>query len=464
MSCDEEQEQEEGAVAVAAAAAAERSLQSSHPPPTARLPHLYSPMQPARPKATAAAAAAAAASLRPGGRSNRRTFEVLFGESDAVEVTRSKAASSSSFSSSFSSSYPSASAPPPAYHKPPRSVTAAAAAAASPSFPADVDAAYLPITWRKVLVGCEASRELQLRNCLPGPCIVHVAFTFHHHDENEDEDGGEEKEGCFQVSSSGKVREEDEEVVGADGVLRLLVTFRPVCPGLHRATLHLRVGVPGEKWGGGGREGGVYDVELVGTATDGGVGAAGGMGRVGKAPLQRNVNFDDRGVDYRERVKPRPSRKKDAPAALNKKMLSASDESSILSMSLTHPPPPQASSSSSSSSGGPGVGFSQALVNFGKQPLGSVNIQKVRLCNPLTVPQLVVLESVSLPFVLAHRVIKLKPKAFVQLPLRFVPVHFGEFSVTLRAAVHALHEEGGGQDAQGGSSQSIELELRGQVE
>jgi hypothetical protein len=205
--------------------------------------------------------------------------------------------------------------------------------------------------------------------------------------------------------------------------------------------------------GGGRREGGVYDVELAGTATDGGVG---GMGRVGRAPLQRSVNFDDRGVDNREGVKPPATRK-----TKDKTMLSASDESSILSMSLTHPPPPQASSSSSA--GSPGVGFGQALVNFGKQPLGSVNMKKVRLCNPLTEPQLVVLEPVSLPFVLAHRVIKLRPKAFVQLPLRFVPVHRGEFAATLRAAVHALHEEEGQVIKKGGSSQSIALELRGEV-
>lgn len=323
-------------------------------------------------------------------------------------------------------------------------------------------------------MGCAASRELQLRNCRPGPCVVHVAFTFHHHEDKDEEgdEGKREKEGCFHVSSSGKVREEDEEVVGADCILRLLVTFLPVRSGLHRATLHLRVGVPVEEGRGGGEgegEGGreeMYNVDLAGTATDGEVGTVGGMGRVDKTPLQLDVNFNDRSVKNRGLGKSCPSRKrKDAAAAVSAKPLSALDEPSILSMSLTHPPPPQSSSSTSSlssSSGTPGVGFAQASVNFGKQPLGSVNIQRVRLCNPLTVPQLVVLESASLPFVLAHRVIKLRPKAFVKLPLRFVPVHRGEFAVTLRAVVHALHEEG--QKKNGGSSRSIALELRGQVE
>ncbi|GAB5031952.1 Hypothetical protein NocV09_00702150 [Nannochloropsis oceanica] len=467
MSSDEEQEQEQEV-----AEAAERGLSPSRPPPpTARLPHLYSPLQPA-------ASLPQSEEGRKKGLTTHRTFEGLLQESD-VEVSRRNSAPSSN-SSSFSpssissSSTLSPSAPSPSYpNKPTCITTIAATTAARPSPPVMPDVS-LPITWREVLVGCAASRELQLRNCRPGPCIVHVAFTFHHQ-EDEDEEGGEakrEKEGCFHVSSCGKVREKDEEVVGADGILRLLITFLPVHSGLHRATLHLRVGVPveegrgaGEGKRGGGREEGMYDVDLVGTATDGEVGTAGGIGGVVKTPLQLEVNFSDRSAKNRYLRRLYPSRKgKDAAVAVGAKSLRISDESP---MSPTHSTPTQPSSSNSaflsSSSGTPGVGFAQTFINFGKQPLGSVNIQRVRLCNPLSAPQLVVLESASLPFVLAHRVIKLRPKAFVKLPLRFVPVHRGEFAVTLRANVHALHGEGQGIK-NGGSSRDITLELRGQVE
>ena len=44
----------------------------------------------------------------------------------------------------------------------------------------------------------------------------------------------------------------------------------------------------------------------------------------------------------------------------------------------------------------------------------------------------------SLPFVLLHQCIRLRPKSFVQLPVRFIPVAGGAFAFTMHAAVHPM--------------------------
>lgn len=62
----------------------------------------------------------------------------------------------------------------------------------------------------------------------------------------------------------------------------------------------------------------------------------------------------------------------------------------------------------------------------------------------------------SLPFVLLHHTIRLEPKAFVQLPFRFVPVSQGVFSFMLEARVV---EEGG---QRGKKERRLTLELRGE--
>lgn len=295
------------------------------------------------------------------------------------------------------------------------------------------------IAWRGLPVGCAAPRDLHLRNSRPGPCIVHIAFMHH-----------EGEGGCYQVSSSNKEREEDEEVVGSDGVLRLLVTFRPRRPGLHRATLHVRVSRPHQ----GGHKDAVHDVELVGLAiVSEGLNGRTAYARVGgeasraytghnrdqSEGLEKLSGNGRKSHDVKdfsaesEREKGRGGGMK-PPSSVGGGPIGARDESDPC-MSLSHPPSsiPHLLQSH--------VAFAQGLLSFGKHPVGSVSVERVRLCNPSTVPQLVVLERASLPFVLTHRVIKLRPRAYVQLPIRFIPVQLGEYECTLRASVHPVIED-----------------------
>lgn len=60
---------------------------------------------------------------------------------------------------------------------------------------------------------------------------------------------------------------------------------------------------------------------------------------------------------------------------------------------------------------------------------------------------------VSLPFVLLHRCIHLRPKSFVRLPVRFVPVSSGQFTVTLHATVHPMDD--GLSDSAGFENQHV---------
>lgn len=330
------------------------------------------------------------------------------------------------------------------------------------------------IAWRGLPVGCAAPRDLYLRNSRPGPCIVHIAFTHH-----------EGEGGCYQVSSSNKEREEDEEVVGSDGVLRLLVTFRPRRPGLHRATLHVRVSRPHR----GGHKDAVHDVELVGLAiVPEGLNGRTAYARVGgeasraytghnrEQPegLEKLSGIGRKSHDVKnflaesEREKGRGGGMK-PPSSVGGGKIGARDESDPC-MSLSHPPSTIPHFLQSH------VAFAQGLLSFGNHPVGSVSVERVRLCNPSTVPQLVVLERASLPFVLTHRVIKLRPRAYVQLPIRFIPVQQGEYECTLRASVHPVieDEEVISVDSKVLSSgdfrlscrrgKSIALELRGQGE
>ena len=347
-------------------------------PPAARLPQLYSPplqMAKARPQQQQ--------QRQPQGeKKGRKTFAALLQESEST--------------------------PPP----PPK--TASSSLSASLATP--IASAAAPLTWEKLMVGCAASRELLLRNCRPGPCSIQTFISYH--TSKEDRRAGSSDSSSSSSSSKKKGFEvrcgtgTGGGVISADGILRLVVTFRPVVPGVHRATLHLRVAErrEGEEnlESGRKRSARVYEVELAGTAAN------------------KSSHHSRRPQEHDDEAK----------------------EPSV------QPPSPTSFSA---------VGFAQGLLNFGRHPQGSVVVHKVKLCNPLPVPQLVVLESVTLPFVLTHRVIKLKPRAFVQLPIRFVPVHnSGAFATTLRASVHALVDGEDQEPLQRRSrGQSIALELRG---
>ena len=65
--------------------------------------------------------------------------------------------------------------------------------------------------------------------------------------------------------------------------------------------------------------------------------------------------------------------------------------------------------------------FRKQAVNFGSVATGSLNRVKVELCNPNDEEVTVTFTDPALPFVLAHSEVRMRPKAYVRLPVRFVP-------------------------------------------
>jgi hypothetical protein len=47
-------------------------------------------------------------------------------------------------------------------------------------------------------------------------------------------------------------------------------------------------------------------------------------------------------------------------------------------------------------------------------------------------------QPVQPPFIVLHRCIRLRPRCFVRLPIRFVPLQPGSFSVAIRAHIHPI--------------------------
>jgi hypothetical protein len=69
-----------------------------------------------------------------------------------------------------------------------------------------------------------------------------------------------------------------------------------------------------------------------------------------------------------------------------------------------------------------GIYFKKGQVDFGSVGVGSLHRLKIELCNPTDKEVTVHISDPSLPFVLLHNEVKLRPKCFVRVPLRFVPV------------------------------------------
>jgi hypothetical protein len=65
--------------------------------------------------------------------------------------------------------------------------------------------------------------------------------------------------------------------------------------------------------------------------------------------------------------------------------------------------------------------FSRRAAAFGSAIVGSVSRMKVELCNSLQEDVTVQLSELPLPFVLIHSEVVLKARAYVRLPVRFVP-------------------------------------------
>jgi len=80
-----------------------------------------------------------------------------------------------------------------------------------------------------------------------------------------------------------------------------------------------------------------------------------------------------------------------------------------------------------------GVFFRLPTANFGTTTVGSLTRLKLELCNALDVQVTVFLRDPSLPFVLLHEEVQLRARAYVRLPIRFVPIAAKEYTSELVA-------------------------------
>lgn len=74
-----------------------------------------------------------------------------------------------------------------------------------------------------------------------------------------------------------------------------------------------------------------------------------------------------------------------------------------------------------------GVYFRKDSINFGAVTIGSLTRANIELCNATDEQVTVYLGDPMLPYVLLHNEISLRPRAYVRVPLRFLPVEEGDF-------------------------------------
>jgi hypothetical protein len=79
------------------------------------------------------------------------------------------------------------------------------------------------------------------------------------------------------------------------------------------------------------------------------------------------------------------------------------------------------------------VYFRRRLLDFGHIQAGSLVEKKVDLCNRLYEPVVVYLSDPKLPFILTHNEIHIRPRSYVRVPVRFLPVERKQFDVNLMA-------------------------------
>lgn len=80
-----------------------------------------------------------------------------------------------------------------------------------------------------------------------------------------------------------------------------------------------------------------------------------------------------------------------------------------------------------------GVFFRKDCINYGAVAIGSLTRANVELCNSTGESVTVLLGDPMLPFVLLHNEVSLRPKSYVRVPVRFLPVSSGDFSNELIA-------------------------------
>jgi hypothetical protein len=93
------------------------------------------------------------------------------------------------------------------------------------------------------------------------------------------------------------------------------------------------------------------------------------------------------------------------------------------------------------------VYFSRRVARFDRTAVGGMSRIKVELCNPRDEEVTIFLLEPSLPFILLHSEIQLRPRSYVRLPVRFIPT-LARPSYTCELTVQSIH----------GHSASITLE------
>ena len=91
-----------------------------------------------------------------------------------------------------------------------------------------------------------------------------------------------------------------------------------------------------------------------------------------------------------------------------------------------------------------GLYFRGSMINFGEVAVGSVETRKVRLCNGSHTDEAVFIRDPHLPYVLFHHQLTIRKRAYVRLPVRFMPTVRGDFESILTVQwANERNKEGG---------------------
>lgn len=80
-----------------------------------------------------------------------------------------------------------------------------------------------------------------------------------------------------------------------------------------------------------------------------------------------------------------------------------------------------------------GLYFRKTTAQFGSVALGNLVRTKIELCNATNKEVVVYLGDLHAPFAIMHNEVRMRPRSYVRIPLRFVPTYPGEYSAELIA-------------------------------
>lgn len=80
-----------------------------------------------------------------------------------------------------------------------------------------------------------------------------------------------------------------------------------------------------------------------------------------------------------------------------------------------------------------GLYFRKTVTQFGSVALGNLVRTKIELCNATNKEVMVYLGDLNAPFAIMHNEVRMRPRSYVRIPVRFVPTYPGEYSAELIA-------------------------------